>query len=141
MPLKILLNSNDMPKPLQQFLLQQLYMTIVVYVAGFLAFTYIFPRHYDSFFIFLPVIFYVVMAVFHGTLIGASRLPVKKFSSRFLGLLGAKLLLFLIFIIAFSYFNPQIAVPFLVTFLILYIIYTVFEIVNLFHYVRGKKAE
>lgn len=130
-----------MPKPLRQFLLKQLYMTVVVYIAGFFAFKYMFPEHYDSFFIFLPVIFYFVMAVFHGTLITATRLPVKKFSSRFLVVLGAKIFLFLIFIITFSYFNPQIAVPFLISFFILYIIYTVFEIVTLFSHVRGEKTE
>ena len=112
-----------MLKPLQKFLLQQLYVTIVVYILGFVAFKYMFPSYYVPFFIFLPVIFYVVMSVFHGTLIAAaSRLPVKKFSSRFLGVLGAKIFMFLIFIITYSYFNPQIAVPFLISFFILYII-------------------
>jgi len=131
-----------MLKPLQKFLLQQLYVTIVVYILGFVAFKYIFPSYYVPFFIFLPVIFYVVMAVFHGTLItAASRLPVKKFSSRFLGVLGAKIFMFLIFIITYSYFNPQIAVPFLISFFILYVIYTFFEIMILLHYLRGERAE
>lgn len=129
-----------MVKPLQKFLLQQLYVTLVVYILGFIAFRYLFPAHYDSFFIYLPLILYVVMAVFHGSLLAASRLPVKKFSTRFLAVLVVKILIFLIFIITFSYFNPQIAVPFLISFFILYVIYTAFEIVSLLRYLRRKKG-
>jgi hypothetical protein len=128
-----------MERPLREFLLKQLYVTIGVYVLGFIAFSYMFPAKYHSFLAFLPVIFYIVMAVFHATLVGASNLPVKKFSSRFLAVLGAKIFLFLIFIITYSYFNPQVAVPFLISFFILYIIYTVFEIVTLLRQLRAKK--
>ncbi len=128
-----------MVKPLREFLLKQLYLTIIVYILGFVSFRYVFPTHYHSFLTFLPVVFYVVMAVFHGTLVSASNLPVKKFSSRFLAVLGAKIFLFLIFIITYSYFNPQVAVPFLISFFILYVIYTVFEIITLLRYLRIQK--
>ena len=123
---------------LQQFLLKQGYLTLAVYALGFVAFKYVFPTHYNPFFLFLPVLFYVITAVFHGSLISASRLPMNKYSSRFLMIFGAKIMVFLIFIIVFSYFNPQIAVPFLISFFILYVIYTVFEVITLLRYLRQK---
>ncbi|MFP4620944.1 MAG: hypothetical protein ACLFM7_06500 [Bacteroidales bacterium] len=128
-----------MSTPLKQFLLQQLYLTIGVYILGFIAFRFIFPQYYNVFFLFLPLIIYFVMGAFHGFLLAASRLPERRFSSRFLAVLGAKIFLLLIFIIAFSYLNPHIAVPFLISFFILYIIYTAFEITSLLQYLRGKR--
>lgn len=129
-----------MANPLKRFLLKQVYLTVAVYVLGYIAFNYLFPSSYDPFFIYLPVIFYVLTGVFHGSLLRASRLPVKKFSSRFLAIFGAKIMVYLLFIIVFSYFNPQIAVPFLVSFLILYLAYTIFEIVILLRYLREKNS-
>ena len=129
-----------MYKPLQRFLVQQLYLTIVIYVLGFVAFYYMFPNHFNTFFIFLPLIFYVIMGVFHGTLIAASLKPMKKFPSSFLAVFGAKILVLLVFIITYAYFNPSIAVPFLISFLFLYVVYTAFEITMLFRYLKQQSG-
>jgi hypothetical protein len=104
------------------------------------AFYYMFPDYFSTFLIFLPLIFYVVMGVFHGILIEATRKPVKKFPSRFLTAFGAKILILLVFIITYAYFNPSIAVPFLVSFLILYIFYTAFEITTLFRFMKRQSG-
>lgn len=125
-----------MHSPLRQFLIQQLYLTLAVYLLGFIAFYFIFPDDSYIFFVFLPAIFYGVMAVFHGSLILASRQAARKFPSRFLAIFGAKILLLLIFIITYTYFNPGIAIPFLVSFLFLYLVYTIFEITALYRHLR-----
>jgi hypothetical protein len=64
----------------------------------------------------------------------------KKFSQRFLAVFGVKIMILLVFIITYSYFNPEKAVAFLITFFILYVIYTTFEIVSIVQYLRHKKS-
>jgi len=125
-----------MQSPLRQFLIQQLYLTLAVYLLGFIAFSFIFPEDFHIFFVFLPALFYGIMAAFHGSLILASRQTTRKFPSRFMAILGAKIFVLLIFIITYTYFNPGIAIPFLVSFLFLYLVYTIFEITALYRYLR-----
>ena len=128
-----------MSKPLKTFLIQLLYLSLIVYGLGFITFKFLFPAHFYFFFVFLPVIFYAVNAVFHGTLLGASQLDMRKFSARFLAVFGVKIMILLVFIITYAYFNPEKAVSFLVTFFVLYLVYTTFEIVSVVRYLQRNK--
>ncbi len=125
-----------MSKAMKSFLIKLLYLTLIVYAGGYVAFRFYFSEHFYRFFIFLPVIFYGVNWAFHGTLVAASHLDMKKFSQRFLGVFGIKIMAFLAFIITYAYFNPQKAVPFLITFFILYVVYTTYEVVSIVQFQR-----
>jgi hypothetical protein len=62
----------------------------------------------------------------------------KAFTSRFMGIFGVKIIVLLIFIVLYSYFNPSQAVSFLITFFILYVIYTAFEVIVVLRYLKNK---
>mgnify|MGYP006303720369 CR=1 FL=1 len=126
-----------MQQPFKRFLILQLYLTIAVYVLGFLAFKFVFPGAFFTMFYFLPLIFYLLIALVHGALIRSARLPARKFPQRFLAVFGAKIFAMMIFILLYAYFNPEIAVPFL----ILYLVYTVFEITHLLKLLRRNRQE
>jgi len=129
-----------MTQSLKTFLIRLIYLTLVVYVLGFVAFRFFFASSFYTFFAFLPVIFYGVNAIFHGHLIQASHLEMRKFTQRFLTVFGIKIMLLLAFIITYAYFNPQKAVPFLITFFLLYVIYTTFEIVSIVRFQQRKQT-
>ena len=129
-----------MSQPLKFFLIRLIYLTLIVYGLGFVVFRFLFPADFYLFFAFLPLIFYAVNTVFHGTLIAASHLEMRKFTQRFLTVFGIKIMLLLVFIITYAYFNPEKAVPFLVTFFILYVIYTTFEIISIVRYQQRKRS-
>jgi hypothetical protein len=129
-----------MSKPLKSFLVKLIYLTLIVYAGGFLVFRYLFPGEFYPFFAFLPVIFYLVNAVFHGTLLVASRQNMQKFSQRFLAVFGVKILILLAFIITYAYLNPTKAVAFLITFFVLYLIYTSFEVISVLRYLRNTRS-
>ena len=129
-----------MSKPLKSFLVKLIYLTLIVYAAGFLTFRYLFPGEFYTFFAFLPVIFYLVNAVFHGTLLAASHQDMRKFSQRFLAVFGVKILILLTFIITYAYLNPARAVAFLITFFVLYLIYTSFEVISVLRYLRKTQS-
>jgi len=129
-----------MSQPLKSFLIRLGYLTLIVYGIGFLAFQFVYPSYFYLFFAFLPLIFYAVNAIFHGTLLVASHLDMRKFTQRFLTVFGVKIMLLLVFIITYAYFNPEKAVPFLVTFFLLYVIYTTFEIISIIRYQQHKRV-
>jgi len=128
-----------MSKPLKFFLIRLVYLTLIVYGLGFLVFRFLYPGDFYLFFAFLPLIFYGVNAIFHGTLVSASHLDMRKFTQRFLTVFGVKIMLLLVFIITYAYFNPEKAVPFLITFFILYLVYTTFEIISIVRYQQHKR--
>ena len=129
-----------MSQPLKFFLIRLIYLTLIVYAMGFLVFKFVYPTYFYPFFVFLPLIFYAVNAVFHGTLVSASHLEMRKFTQRFLTVFGIKIMLLLVFIITYAYFNPEKAVPFLVTFFVLYVLYTTFEIISIVRYQQRKRS-
>jgi len=129
-----------MSKQLKSFLIQLIYLTLAVYAAGFLVFRFLFPGEFYPFLAILPVIFYLVNAFFHSTLLAASHLDMGKFSQRFLAVFGVKILILLTFIITYAYFNPTRAVVFLVTFFVLYLLYTSFEIFSVVRYLRNTRS-
>jgi len=129
-----------MSQPLKSFLIKLVYLTLGVYAVGFLVFRFLFPGDFHLFLAFLPVIFYLVNAVFHGTLLSASHLDMRKFSQRFLAVFGVKILILLAFIIIYAYFNPTKAVVFLIAFFVLYLIYTSFEIFSVVRYLRDTRS-
>lgn len=123
-----------MSKALKSFLVHLVYLTLIVYAVGFAVFKFVYPSDFYTFFAFLPLIFYAVNTVFHGTLVQASYLELRKFTQRFLIVFGIKIMLLLAFIITYAYFNPEKAVPFLITFFLHYLVYTTFEIVSIVRY-------
>jgi hypothetical protein len=52
-----------------------------------------------------------------------------KFVNRFMAMTGLKLLLFLVSIVVYLLIFPGDAVPFLISFFILYIVYTIYEVI------------
>lgn len=129
-----------MSQTMRSFLVRLIYLTLIVYGLGFVAFQFLFPSEFYLFFAFLPLIFYAVNTIFHGTLLAASHLEMSKFTQRFLTVFGVKIMLLLAFIITYAYFNPEKAVPFLITFFILYVIYTTFEIISIVRYQQRKRS-
>ena len=86
-------------------------------------------------------LFLIVTLIFHILLVNSSKKRVNKFVQRFLTFTSAKLLLYLIIIVAYIFLNKENAVPFLVIFLILYMIYTFFEIFSILKYIKSNSSE
>ncbi len=108
------------------FLLQQLGVLISTYGVGFLIFKIFFPQYFFPFLAVIPAFFYLLHYIFYALALKTVKEDHRKFPSRFLVLFGVKIGVLLIFILLYSVTNPDKAVPFLISFFVVYLINTIF---------------
>ncbi len=114
-------------------------LTVVLTLIGFLVMKYFAADYYYSGFLFLPFLLFVITLGVHRYLIIASQGDNKKFTYKFLGATGIKMLAYLILIVIYLLLDREHAVPFLICFLILYVLYSFFEVLSVLKYLKNKK--
>jgi len=128
-------------QPIVKILLKNAIFTIIIAVISIVLFITAFPNYY------LPVFWVLLsgMALFtaflHYTLIKLTTHNISKFSTRFILITGIKMIFFLTVIVSYSFLNPEHAVPFLIIFLILYILFSVFEVVVIIPFFKKQPKQ
>ncbi|MGM0611878.1 MAG: hypothetical protein ACQESM_00055 [Bacteroidota bacterium] len=87
------------------------------------------------------VFFYVLSAIVHLILVNASKQKFTRFNNRYMLATVIKLLLFMVILITYVLQNTGDAVNFLITFLILYVLFTGFEVISIVKATRKIKSE
>ena len=114
-----------------QFLKKLIILTVAVFLV-FYAVAYFLPVELVT-----PAMPYLILLsasvtlLFHYVIIKASEKKFSRFISYFMIATALKLLLYIIIIFLYVYLNRSDTLPFVITFLLLYIIFSVFEIINL----------
>lgn len=86
-----------------------------------------------------PLQFAIValMTVFsHLKLMSASRQNPRKFSTAYLSIMSVRLLIYLVFILVCLLIDRTSAVNFVATFLVLYLAFTIFEVVEISNFLK-----
>jgi len=92
----------------------------------------------------LPVFWYMLIgmagltAIMHFSILKISEIGAQKFTSRFMMVSGIKMILYLIFITIYVFTFTAQAKVFLISFFILYMLFTVFEVVQIMIYLKQK---
>ena len=81
---------------------------------------------------------FAVTIVVHFYLVKASEGEPRKFTSKFLGSMGLKILIYLVFIVVILFLDTANAIPFLVSFLAMYATITVFEVVSILNTLKNR---
>lgn len=115
---------------LQTFLRKLLIFTIIVGVAGY-GIVQLIPAEYVTPTLpFLLTFFFAVTILVHYTLMQVSKKRTLQFSNYFMLVTFGKLIFFLTIILVYFLLNREDALPFAIAFFILYILFTVFEVVQ-----------
>lgn len=123
------------------FLKKLLIYTIVLAAAGFLI-VYFLPEQFISPALpYLFLFFFSVTLIVHLILLKVSQKKTGGFINFFMLLTFGKLLFFLTIIILYALFNRSDAVRFIISFFILYVFYTAFEVVLSLSHTKPKKDE
>jgi len=110
------------------FLKKLLIFTIIIAFVGF-TFTILLPANYITPILpFLYVFFFAATLVVHYILLKVSEKKTPGFINMFMLVTFGKLIFFLTIILVYALLNRDDAVPFIVTFFILYVFFTVFEV-------------
>jgi hypothetical protein len=123
----------------RRFTLYLLLLTVLITIIGWILFKKVLPDQYFRGFLFLPLLFFGITISLHIYLIKSSQKEIIKFTPRFLGATGIKMLIYFLLILIYLLIDRDHAVSFLICFLICYLIFTAFEIISILKYLKSNR--
>lgn len=122
----------------KRFFIRELVFTILVAGISFVLFTWILPQYYLSVFWTLLAGIAIITGLVHFSNLRFGQKEFSKFSSRFVMMTGMKMIIYLFILIFYVFSYPENAKVFLIYFIILYLLYTAFEVISIIKYFRNK---
>lgn len=127
---------------LKQFIIKTSQLVFIISGLCIAIFKLFYADKFTWFYPFLPVIFGVANVVIFYTLLKVKDLSPIKFSNRYLLCTTVKLLGSIFFIVLFLLLNKAQAIPFLATFLVVYFVFLVHEIIAILKFFnKNEKTE
>lgn len=123
----------------KKFILWEMVLTISIGIIALFLFQTICKIYYLPVFWILLGVISLLTGVLHYTNIQVSEKNTSKFTSGFLTVTGIKMMIYLILITLYVLLKPQNATVFLISFLILYFLYTAFEVVQIVLFLKTDK--
>ena len=127
-----------MKKVFNKFLIKLSVFSLIIGIV-IAALNYILPPNYYT--LTLPyqlVFFYASTLLVHKVLLNASEKRFTKFVTYYMASTFFKLFLYIGVMLVYVFFNRADAVPFIISFFLLYLFYTIFEVIAILSY---KKPE
>lgn len=124
---------------LKKFIILLGILTIIIFASGMVIFNIFLTDYYFTGFPFLPVFFFGITLTVHIHLLKISREDIKKFTPRFISTTGIKMIIYFALITVYLLIDKHNPVSFLICFLIMYFLYTIFEIASVLNYLKTNK--
>lgn len=121
---------------MKNFILKSTLLTIIIFVLGAIAYSTVFEQF---FLIVLPVLlifFFVVTNLVHAYLLRIAGNSSARFTSQYMAISFMKMFFYLAVAIIYAIINKDEAKIFLINFLLLYVVYTTFEVIEFSKVVR-----
>ena len=113
------------------YFLKALAMAVIIWSVTFALGTMVDAKFYHPHFPFVIAFFLLSSAGLHAAIISSLSENPKRFPAYFMGVSGIKMLAYMIGIGVYVYIMKDAAVPVIVLFLLLYVLFTGFELVSL----------
>ena len=123
----------------RKFIFTLLFIALVITTLGYGLFLFFIPQYYFPHFPVIPAFLLVVTFTVHIYLIKSSENNPRKFTSKYLGAMGLKMFIYLVFLVIFLFIDTTHAVPFLVSFLVTYAAFTLYEVISILNYLKKDK--
>ena len=123
----------------RKFIFTLLFIAIIITLLGYGIFLFLMPQHYFPYFPVIPAFLLVVTILVHAYLVKASENDPRKFTSKYLGAMGLKMFIYLVFLVLILFIDTAHAIPFLVSFLVTYAAFTIYEIISILNYLKKDK--
>ena len=122
----------------RNFVFREFVFAAILGLIAFVLFQTILKEYYLPVFWILFGIITVFTAGFHYSVLLVSEKETSKFTSKFMMVSGIKMIIYLIIIVYYAFSFPEKASIFLISFFILYLLYTVFEVLLIVNYFKKK---
>jgi hypothetical protein len=123
----------------RRFIINMLFITVTLLILGYALFFFLIPQYYFPYFPVIPFFLFVVTILVHIYLIRACENDPRKFTSKYIGAMGLKMFIYLVFLVVFLFLDTARAVPFLVGFLITYVTFTTYEVISILNFLKKGK--
>jgi hypothetical protein len=123
-----------MKESLRSYAINLFLLTLVLTAAGYGIFAFLVPESYFGFFPVVPFFLFAVTIIVHIYLVRASQNNARKFTSKYLGAMGLKIFIYIIFLAIFLAAATKHAIAFLICFLVCYAAFTLVEVLALLKY-------
>lgn len=114
--------------------------TLIILGIGVVVFLTILKQHFLIIFPFVLAFYYTSTLLLHRYMLKITRNDVSKFSFKFMMLSFLKMFLYIIFGVCYIIFDEENAVNFLIVYLILYVVYAVYEVRSVMKLINEFKA-
>ncbi len=118
-----------MIKALRNFLIKEGILTVSLGFIALILFRTVLATYYHPVFWLNLFVIAVLTGILHFSVLKSRDKEHARFSAQFISISGIKMMVYLVFIVLYAILNPEHAKFFLITFLILYFIYTLFEVI------------
>ena len=123
---------------MKSFFAKSTVLTLLVFILGIVVYHWGIPAFYIPVLPVLPLLFYMVTNLVHVYLLRIAAKSEARFTSHYMAASFLKMFFYLALGIGYAFANREQAKIFLINYLLLYIIYTTFEVVELSKVVRQK---
>jgi len=123
---------------MKSFLAKSSILTLIVFLLGAILYSTLLKPFYLNILPVIVVLFYIVTNLVHAYLLKISVSSGSRFTSYYMATSFTKMFFYLAVAIGYAIINKQEAKIFLVNFLMLYTVYTSFEVIEFSKVVRQK---
>lgn len=124
---------------MKKFIIKIAIISAALTIIGWLVFTQLIPQFYLPVLPFLLLFFIIVTIVVHAFQLQQAKKNMAKFARNNMLITFFKLFFYLTVAIAYVAFDTKNAMIFVVCFMLLYLIFTVFEVTSLINETQGNK--
>jgi hypothetical protein len=125
-----------MRESVRKFAINLFILDLALTAAGYGLFYLLLPGAYFPLFPLVPFFLFTVTILVHIYLVRANENDARKFTGKYLGAMGLKIFIYIVFIAVFLILASQYAVPFLVSFLVCYVAFTLVEVIAILKYLK-----
>ena len=122
----------------RNFVFRELIFAATLGLIALVLFQTVLKEYYLPVFWILFGIITVFTAVFHYSVLRVSEKETSKFTPKFMMVSGIKMIIYLVIIVYYAFSFPEKARIFLISFFVLYLLYTVFEVLLIVNYFKKK---
>ena len=123
----------------QIFLKKIFYLCLSISGMAILLYQSVLKGYYLSIFPLQFAVVILVTVISHLRLMNSVEQNARRFSTTFLSVMSAKLFIYLFFILICLLVDRSKAINFVVTFLLLYLIFTIFEVIEISNYFKKNQ--
>jgi len=122
----------------KKFIIKELVFTGSIGLIAFVLFKTVMNQFYAPVFWLLLGIISVLTGILHYSILQTGEKTTAKFATKFMAISGIKMMIYLVLITGYVFIYPLTAKFFLISFLILYFLYTSFEVILIVKYLKLK---